>query len=157
MLHDPFRFGLSAIFQLIAATYSDTQPSGSASASFTMAQGGAAFGGPNFTPAGADSYLWRDGGGTVGTPWEVEVTVTGGAFTSGPIGTSNLGTTRTWTVTNTVAGTTNSCTATFVIRAAGGGPALATASITIAATINAATGGGGTPGGGTGGGGGIVP
>lgn len=153
MLHDPFRFGAAAIILLKDATYSDTQPSGSAAASFTLGSNGVASGGPGAIPADAASYTFRVG--ETGAAFEVDVSVTSGSLTSGPTGAgNNLGTTRTWTKSNSTAGTTASVTLQLTLRRAGAGTIIATKTITLSATLDAGSGGGGggPPGGGGGGG-----
>lgn len=154
MLHDPFRFGSSATIVLKDATYFDVQPSGSASASFTLGSNGMASGGPAATPGDAASYLFRNG--ETGAAFEVDVSIVSGSLTSGPTGSGlGLGTTRTWTKTNSVPGTALSVELQIVLRRSGGGTILSTKNIILTAELDAGSGGGGGPPGGGGGGGDI--
>lgn len=133
------RRGIEQVLQLIASAYRDTQIGGSATASFTLASNGQAAGGPSLL-SGSAAYAWLTG--ALASLFEVDVTPTSGTFSSGPTGTSNLGTTRTWTVTRTSNGS-KQCLADFVIRPAGGGATLVSGQIDLMATIDPGTGGGG--------------
>lgn len=134
--------GSAAAVLLKDATYDDFAPSGSAAASFTLAANGMASGGPWATPADAANYTWRDG--ESGAAYEVDVAAAPVAPTSGPTGAGiNLGTTRTWLLSNDVPGTTYTCTLTITLRRAGGGAILSVKTIVLEATVDAGSGGGG--------------
>lgn len=74
-------------------------------------------------------------GSSLGSNYDIRVTPTSGTFTSGTTGAwLNLGTQRSWTVSQTVPDT-KSCTATVEIRNASSLVVLDTATFTLSATV----------------------
>lgn len=121
------------VVTLRADTYSDSQSfPGTASASFSLDNAGAATGGPN-SANGFLSYAWLSGALAAG--YEVRATKTAGLLNSGTLGTwLSLAATRSWSNTQTGAGS-KSATITFEIRDATSLIVVATASIAISADV----------------------
>ena len=122
--------GETATITLVDDTYINEREGLTAQSWFDLNADGTAEG------RGTFPYTYRDG--DIAANYEVLVTETVGAMTSGPVGAwTNLGTDREWVVTRTGAtgpGST-SCTATFQIRKVGTTTVLDSATITLTATV----------------------
>lgn len=116
---------------LTGHTITDSAVGAACSATFAMGNNGVASWATINNGSGNFSPEWQPSGSV--SAYEVRWTNTSGTPSSGTTGSwLNLGTTRSWTVNQAVAGT-KSCTGTVEIRDATTGIVLASASITITA------------------------
>jgi hypothetical protein len=123
--------GAIATITLHNDTYTTIEEGFTAEAIFTLSPDGTATGlfGGSF-----QNYTYRDG--DIAANYEVKATLTSGTFTTGTAGSwLNLATEREWTARQTTVGT-KTTTATFEIRKVGTTTILATATITLTATVN---------------------
>ncbi len=120
---------------LMDATYSHVRADPlNANATFTLQSDGRASGTGTATPSEAASYIWLDSG--VGSLYDVNATLSSGSTPTGSAVGSwlSLGTTRSWTASQTVPGV-ETCVLSVAIRPAGGGATITTKSITLYAEV----------------------
>jgi len=114
---------------LYSSTYSDDEIGTVANANFQLASTGTATG---VSTGSYLSYAWTSG---TASDYDVLVTLTSGTFSTGTTGSwLNLGTTRSWSVSRATNGS-KTATATFQIRHAVSLTVLATATITLTASV----------------------